>query len=88
MAGFNVLRQAGDGELTTLNSELLFAQNAGMNQGAAYSFIDTTAPEGVLIYVLEAVKLDGSMRRWVRLRWCADKPLRSARPQRFGQGLR
>ena len=61
IAGFNVLRQAGDGEFVILNSELLFAQNAGANQGAAYSFMDTAAPEGILTYVLQVVRLDGSV---------------------------
>ena len=43
IAGFNVLRKAGAGEFVVVNSELLFAQNAGSNQGATYSFTDTTA---------------------------------------------
>ena len=60
-AGFNVLRKAGDGELTVLNGELIFAQYAGANQGAAYSFLDTNLADGPLTYVLEVVRLDGSV---------------------------
>ena len=44
-----------------LNGELLYAQNAGANLGATYSFVDPTAPAGLLTYVLEAVRLDGSV---------------------------
>ncbi len=61
LAGFNVLRKTGDGEFVVLNSELLFAQNAGANQGATYSFVDAGAPADGATYVLELVKLDGSV---------------------------
>ena len=61
LAGFNIRRQAGAGEPVLLNSELLYAQNAGANLGAAYSFVDPAAPAGVLTYLLEAVRLDGSV---------------------------
>ncbi len=61
IAGFNVLRKVGDGELAVINSELLFAQNAGANQGAAYSFVDADQLEGVVTYALQVVRLDGSV---------------------------
>ena len=61
LAGFNIRRKTGVGEPVILNSELLYAQNAGANLGAAYSFVDPAAPAGVLTYVLEAVRLDGSV---------------------------
>ena len=61
LAGFNIRRKSGAGEPAILNSELLYAQNAGANLGAAYSFVDPAAPAGVLTYVLEAVRLDGSV---------------------------
>ena len=61
IAGFNVLRKAGAGEFVVANSELLFAQNAGSNQGAAYSFTDTQPGAGRLTYALQVVRLDGSV---------------------------
>ncbi len=61
IAGFNVLRKVGGGEFAALNSELLFAQHAGANQGGAYSFVDAALPEGMVIYALQVVRLDGSV---------------------------
>ena len=60
IAGFNVLRKAGAGEFVVVNSELLFAQNAGSNQGATYSFTDAQPGDGRLTYALQVKRLDGS----------------------------
>ena len=61
LAGFNVLRKAGDSVFTVVNSELLFAEYAGSNKGAAYSLSDTGFPEGALTYMLQGVRLDGGV---------------------------
>ena len=60
IAGFNVLRKAGAGEFVVVNSELLFAQHAGSNQGATYSFTDAQPGDGRLTYALQVKRLDGS----------------------------
>ncbi len=61
IVGFNVLRKVGDGEFAAINSELLFAQHAGANQGDAYSFVDAALPEGMVTYALQVMRLDGSV---------------------------
>jgi hypothetical protein len=58
-----VLRQAEGGEFVTVNPELLVAENAGQDRGAAYTFRDAGVPPGVYQYVLEYVKLDGTSER-------------------------
>ncbi len=58
--GFNVLRKDGEA-WSALNAELILAQHAGSDAGAAYEVIDTAATRGE--YVLEVVRLDGSVER-------------------------
>jgi hypothetical protein len=67
LAGFNVLRRAGGAEFVVINSELLWAQNAGANLGATYSFIDTAPPAGVVSYALQAVRLDGGVEPLIQV---------------------
>jgi hypothetical protein len=62
--GFNVLRADGSGELVQMNGDLILAQHAGADAGADYSFEDAGAAPGVsYTYVLEIIKLDGSVER-------------------------
>ena len=41
IVGFNVLRSADGGEPVAVNAELIVAQYAGADSGAAYSFVDS-----------------------------------------------
>lgn len=61
MLGFNLLRQSGDGEFALINRELLFAEHAGANQGATYSYTDNVEPAEIAIYILQVALLDGSV---------------------------
>ena len=61
--GFNVLRQLDDGTLALVNAEPIFAQYAGANQGAAYTYLDAAVTPGVYTYVLEILMLDGGSER-------------------------
>ena len=63
MLGFTLLRDRGDGNLEVVNSDLIFAQNAGANQGASYSFTDEGLQPGAYNYILAVVKPDGSVVR-------------------------
>jgi len=56
--GFNLLRSVG-GEFVAVNQEFLFAEYAGANLGASYTYVDTGLPAGVYTYTLEVVMLDG-----------------------------
>ncbi len=56
--GFNVLRNVG-GEFVAVNPEFLFADYAGANLGAAYTYVDAGLPAGVYTYILEVIMLDG-----------------------------
>ncbi len=58
--GFNVLRATDGGEFTLVNPELILAEFAGLEQGAAYTFRDEGLPPGAYTYRLEVIKLDGS----------------------------
>ncbi len=58
IAGFRVLRQTEDGGFVAVSEELIFAEHAGSDQGASYSFTAPGLQSGV--YVLEIVKLEGS----------------------------
>ena len=61
IVGFNVLRQTTAAtEFVKVNPQLLVAEHAGQNLGAAYAFRDTRLQPGGYTYRLEAVKLDGS----------------------------
>ena len=43
----------------------ILAQNAGLDQGADYSFLDLGVISGdPTLYVLEVIKLDGSVERY------------------------
>ncbi len=60
IVGFNVLRQtAAATEFVKVNPQLLVAEHAGQNLGAAYALRDTGLLPGAYTYRLEAVKLDG-----------------------------
>ena len=65
--GFNVLAGPDADSLAALNAELIVANASGTNAGAAYDYLDagaaSTGPAGV--YVLEIVKLDGTVERIV-----------------------
>jgi hypothetical protein len=62
--GYNLLRQAdGAADFVTVNPELIVAENAGQDRGAAYTFRDAAVPPGVYTYVLEFIKLDGTTER-------------------------
>jgi len=60
--GFNVLRGLSADTLQPVNAELILAQLAGVNGGAAYSFADAAA-SGRYVYALEVIGLDGSVTR-------------------------
>jgi len=62
IVGFRLLRQTDDGASQPIPGELIPAQHAGANQGAAYAITDAPAP-GVYTYVLEAVQTDGQRVR-------------------------
>lgn len=60
-AGFHLYRQAGpQGQPVRLNAELIPSRSPGGDQGAAYTFLDGTARDGVAyLYTLEDVDLAG-----------------------------
>lgn len=60
--GFNIHRSENpDGPLTKINVSLIPSKSPGGNQGAAYSFIDTSVVPGVTYYYwIEFVGVDGS----------------------------
>jgi uncharacterized repeat protein (TIGR01451 family) len=57
--GFNLLRRAGNGPAQRINGEIIPAEFAGSNQGAAYTYRDKPAA-GAYAYLLETIQLDGS----------------------------
>ena len=62
--GYNVQRQAEGGEFVTVSPELIMAENAGQDRGAAYTFRDMGVPPGAYTYRVEVVKLDGSIETY------------------------
>jgi hypothetical protein len=65
--GFNLYRQAADGELLRLNAALIFSENAGGLVGAAYSWLDEVSESGSAqpgVYWLEAVDAQGRTTRY------------------------
>jgi len=68
IVGFNVLRQPdGATGFATVNAELLVAEHAGRNLGAAYAFRDTGLLPGAYSYRVEVSKLDGSTEPYGRV---------------------
>jgi hypothetical protein len=62
--GFNILRQAADSETVQANAELIFAEQAGANAGAGYSYVDGGLPDGTYTYILQIVRLDGTSENY------------------------
>ncbi len=62
--GFNVLRSADDGGFEIINNEFIYARHAGADMDAAYRFNDRTAFDGRHTYILEIIRLDGSVERY------------------------
>ena len=63
IGGYNVLRQAPDGQFIAVNSELIFAEHAGAAGGASYEFRDNDLAPGTYTYILELVRLNGTKER-------------------------
>ncbi len=80
LLGFNVLRMREDGLYEVLNEEIIVAEYAGADQGAAYAYLDGTVQPGVTYkYALEFVQSDGN-KKWIELdpvtaRWWLSFPL-------------
>ena len=62
LLGFNILRRVSNGPLQPVNAELVLAEHAGSNQGAAYTFTDKPTA-GAYAYLLEVIHADGSRTR-------------------------
>ena len=63
IAGYNVLQQAADGQFVAINSELIFAEQAGAANGARYELLTPDLAPGDYSFVLEVVRLDGTTQR-------------------------
>ena len=69
--GFNLLRsraatEPGDQDepWVTISGDLIFAEQSGNNRGGAYTYADAdVVPSGAYRYILEVVRLDGSMEQ-------------------------
>ncbi|MCX7671936.1 MAG: hypothetical protein N2439_17930, partial [Anaerolineae bacterium] len=59
--GFNVLRKSAGGAIVQANAELIIAENAGSNIGTSYRFADVGLAPGSYTYVLQIVRLDGTV---------------------------
>ncbi len=62
--GFNVLRSSGDGRFVRINHSLIFSHHAGADVSGAYRFEDRNAFDGRHTYILEIIRLDGSIERY------------------------
>ena len=63
--GYNVQRQVDGGAgFVTVNPELILAENAGQDRGAAYAFRDTGLGTGAYTYRLEVIRLDGTSENY------------------------
>ncbi len=62
--GFNVLRSSGDGRFVRINHSLIFSHHAGADVSGAYRFEDRNAFDGRHTYILEIIRLDGSVERY------------------------
>ncbi|MEM7532460.1 MAG: SdrD B-like domain-containing protein [Chloroflexota bacterium] len=59
MAGFNIMRQVGDGELEVINETMIVAEQAGKANGASYTFVDKEIHKGVeVMYILSVLRPD------------------------------
>ena len=64
IAGYNVLQQAADGQFVAINSELIFAEQAGAANGARYEWLAPDLAPGDYSFALEIVRLDGTTQRF------------------------
>ena len=62
--GFNVLRRGEHGRFERVNTDLIFARNAGADLSAGYSFSDSGLSTGRYTYAVEIVHLDGGVYRY------------------------
>jgi hypothetical protein len=80
IAGFNLLRDEGNGDWTLLNDRLIFAVRGGTDRPASYLYHDRDVSCGrVYGYVLEVVMRDGRIERFqtapVTVVWWLSLPL-------------
>jgi len=61
IVGYDIQRQAVDGEYETINSELILADNAGISAGSSYSYEDAGATNDLYRYRLLIVTAAGGV---------------------------